>query len=199
MFMKSITAGLLGTVLLATTALGQTPGSSSGTSDSSTSATSSSSSTHSAASSSSYQGTWRAGKLAGVNVYNDKNESLGDINDVLIDKSGKAVAVVIGVGGFLGVGERYVAIPFEKVRFVTEPMQNTATNTGTGNRPAGTAAPATTTTTGAATGATAPSGGATSSTAANSTNRNPWYPDHAIISGASKDELKNMPEFKYNS
>jgi sporulation protein YlmC with PRC-barrel domain len=212
MIMKSMTAGLLGTVLLATTALAQTPSSTTGTSDSSTAATStSSSSSNSTASSSSYQGTWRAGKLAGVNVYNDKNESLGDINDVLLDKSGKAVAVVIGVGGFLGVGERYVAIPFEKVKFVTEPMHNTASNTGTnaGNRPAGSAAPATTsTTTGAAT-TTAPAGGAmssstgtgtgsTSNTAANSS-RNPWYPDHAIITGASKDELKAMPEFKYNN
>ena len=37
--------------------------------------------------------------------------TIGDINDLLFDKSGKVSAVVIGVGGFLGVGEKSVAIP----------------------------------------------------------------------------------------
>jgi hypothetical protein len=45
-------------------------------------------------------------------------------------------------------------------------------------------------TTGAAT-----SGGA----AATPPKQNPWYPDHAVISGASKDQLKAMPEFKYST
>ena len=35
-------------------------------------------------------GEWRASKLAGVNVYNEANEKIGDINDVILDKSGKA-------------------------------------------------------------------------------------------------------------
>ena len=50
----------------------------------------------------------------GLSVYNDKNESLGSINDLLTDKSGKIVAVVIGVGGFLGVGEHLVAVPYRE-------------------------------------------------------------------------------------
>ena len=44
-------------------------------------------------------------------MYNDSNESLGSINDLLTDKSGNIKAVVIGVGGFLGVGEHLVAVP----------------------------------------------------------------------------------------
>jgi sporulation protein YlmC with PRC-barrel domain len=52
----------------------------------------------------------RASKLIGSSVYNLNNESIGEIEDIMID-NGKAVrAVVIGVGGFLGVGERNVAV-----------------------------------------------------------------------------------------
>jgi ribosomal 30S subunit maturation factor RimM len=45
---------------------------------------------------------WRSSKLIGLNVYNDQNEKLGDISEILLDKSGKVEGVVIGVGGFLG-------------------------------------------------------------------------------------------------
>jgi hypothetical protein len=45
---------------------------------------------------------WRASKLMGLNVYNEANEKLGDINEILLDKSGKVNAVVIGIGGLWG-------------------------------------------------------------------------------------------------
>jgi hypothetical protein len=45
-------------------------------------------------------------------VTNQAGERVGDINDLLLDKNGQISTVVIGVGGFLGVGEKYVAIPF---------------------------------------------------------------------------------------
>ena len=48
----------------------------------------------------------RSSKLVGTNVYGPGDEKIGDINEVLIDKSGSVHAVVIGVGGFLGVGEK---------------------------------------------------------------------------------------------
>ena len=102
---------------------------------------------------SSFKGNWRSSKLVGLNVYNDSNESLGSINDLLADKSGDIKAVVIGVGGFLGVGEHLVAVPFDKVKFVDEPIAYT----GASSAPAtGGARPSTsTTTTGAATTAPA--------------------------------------------
>ena len=49
------------------------------------------------------KGKWRASKLMGLNVYNEANEKLGDINELILDKDGKVNAVVIGVGGFLGM------------------------------------------------------------------------------------------------
>ncbi len=58
---------------------------------------------------------WRGSKLIGATVYGPDNASIGDINDVLIANDGKINAVVIGVGGFLGVGEKDVAVPFEKL------------------------------------------------------------------------------------
>ncbi|HZL32321.1 MAG TPA: PRC-barrel domain-containing protein [Pseudolabrys sp.] len=59
---------------------------------------------------------WRGSKLIGATVYGPDNKSIGDINDVLIANDGKINAVVIGVGGFLGVGEKSVAIPFDKLQ-----------------------------------------------------------------------------------
>src|SRR3954447_4191782 len=113
MIRKYLTAGLMGTALLATAAFAQTP---TATTDRANMAPAA------ASDNSSFQGTWRASKLVGLNVYNDKNESLGSINDLLTDKSGDIKAVVIGVGGFLGVGEHLVAVPLDKVKFVTEPV-----------------------------------------------------------------------------
>jgi len=119
---------------------------------------------------------WRASKLKGLNVYNEQNEKLGDITEILLDKSGKVDGVVIGVGGFLGMGEHDIKVDMSKLKFVDEPVRSssttTTTTTGAANRPA------TTTTT--------------------ARDDHKWYPDHAILSGASKDQLKSMPQFKYN-
>jgi sporulation protein YlmC with PRC-barrel domain len=50
------------------------------------------------------------------NVYDPNNSKIGEIMDVLVDRSGKATALIVGVGGFLGAGEKDVAVPFEAVR-----------------------------------------------------------------------------------
>ena len=85
---------------------------------------------------------WRASKLIGLNVYNDQNEKLGDISELLIDKSGKVEGVVIGVGGFLGMGQHDIKVDMAKLKFVDEPVKtsSTTTTTTTGaatTRPAG--------------------------------------------------------------
>jgi sporulation protein YlmC with PRC-barrel domain len=179
MLAKYVTAGLVGSALLATVAFAQqTP---TATSDKANMAPA-------AASDTSFQGNWRASKVVGLSVYNDKNESLGSINDLLMDKSGNIKAVVIGVGGFLGVGEHLVAVPLDKIKFVNEPVAYTGMAGGpnsTGSRPASS------TTTGAASTNTGP---ATAPVA--TAKPNPWYPDHAVFN-ATKEELKAMPEFKY--
>jgi len=48
-------------------------------------------------------------------VYDPNNNKIGEIMDVLVDKSGKVTSLIVGVGGFLGAGEKDVAVPFEAV------------------------------------------------------------------------------------
>jgi opacity protein-like surface antigen len=64
---------------------------------------------------------WRGSKVIGSTVYGPDNASIGEVNDVLIGSDGKIKAAVIGVGGFLGVGEKYVAIPFEQLNVTRKP------------------------------------------------------------------------------
>jgi len=177
MFAKTVMAALASTALLASVASAQTP----------TATTDRAGSASSSMPESSLQG-WRASKVVGLSVYNDKNEKLGSINDILMDKSGTIKAVVLGVGGFLGMGEHLVAVPLDKIKFVDEPVAYTGTAStsapGAGNSM--TKNPATPPTTTGST-ATAPAA-----------KPNPWYPDHAVFD-ATKDSLKAMPEFKYSS
>ena len=175
MLTKYAVVGLAASAMLASVAFAQSP---SATTDRATAAAPAA-----ASDSSSFKGNWRSSKLVGLSVYNDSNESLGSINDLLTDKSGNIKAVVIGVGGFLGVGEHLVAVAFDKVKFVDEPIAYTGASTAPAT---GGARPSSTTTTGAAT--TAPA----------AVKKNPWYPDHAVLS-ATKDQLKAMPEFKYST
>jgi sporulation protein YlmC with PRC-barrel domain len=93
-------------------------------------------------------GQWRATELDGLDVYNNNNEKIGDISELILDRTGKIEAVVIGVGGFLGLGEHLVAVPFNQVQWINEPRERQvsgtdrtaagggATGTGTSSAPA---------------------------------------------------------------
>jgi len=70
----------------------------------------------------------RASYLIGANVTNMANETVGEINDLVLDKDGKIVAVVVGVGGFLGIGEREVALDYKSLNIKYDP--NAMTNAG---------------------------------------------------------------------
>jgi sporulation protein YlmC with PRC-barrel domain len=177
MSFKHISAAVAASALLASVAFAQTP-----------TATSDRSNMTASETSSSFQGDWRASKVVGLSVYNDNNQSIGSINDLLTDKSGNIKAAVIGVGGFLGVGEHLVVIPYDKIKFVNEPVAYTSAS-GNANT-----MPSSSTTTGSA---STPSTTGAASTATAS-KPNPWYPDHAVYN-ATKDELKAMPEFKYST
>jgi hypothetical protein len=99
--------------------------------------------------------------------------------------------VILGAAGVLGLGEHYVAVAFDKLKWVDRPSTSTTDSmtSAPANAPATTSASdgATRTTTGAATTTT------TTTTTSASTR---WYPDHAVYN-ATKDELKAMPQFKY--
>jgi hypothetical protein len=51
----------------------------------------------------------------GSSVYTAANENIGDVNDLIFDDKGMIKAVIIGVGGFLGMGEKDVALPLDKI------------------------------------------------------------------------------------
>jgi sporulation protein YlmC with PRC-barrel domain len=53
-------------------------------------------------------------------VYDPNNNKLGDVKDVLVDRSGKINAMILGVGGILGAGEKDIAVPFEAVKKATK-------------------------------------------------------------------------------
>jgi sporulation protein YlmC with PRC-barrel domain len=60
---------------------------------------------------------WSATKqILGKSVYNDKNEKVGDVDDLIIAPDSSVSYAIIGVGGFLGLGERQVAIPVNRFK-----------------------------------------------------------------------------------
>jgi len=150
MLSKYLAAAVFASALIATPALAQTP------------------KPAVSAQSASSAGLWQSSKLIGTNVYNDQNEKIGSIKELMVDKTGNLESAVIGVGGFLGVGERDVAVKFSDLKWSNEPVKSSTTGAGTTN--------------------TAP----TNSSAGPRT-----YPDHAIYN-ASKDQLSSMPQFDYN-
>ncbi len=128
-------------------------------------------------------GMWRASKLEGMDVYNNGNEKIGDISELILDQAGRVEGVVIGVGGFLGLGEHYVAVPFEQMRWSSEPVRSARSSPP----PASSASP----------GGTADRGdvtGAIRSTTGDMAMRG--YPDHALLN-MTKEQLRAAPEFKY--
>lgn len=56
-----------------------------------------------------------ANTYIGQSVYNGSNESIGSVNDLILKKDGGLVAAIISVGGFLGIGEKNVAVPMDKI------------------------------------------------------------------------------------
>jgi len=157
MLAKSLAAGAVGSLLLASVAFAAPP----------------------TISESQLQGsTWRTSKVVGLDVYNDKNENVGSINELLVDKSGNIKAAVLSVGGFLGMGSHYVAVPFDQIKFSNEPVSYGSTSSSTGS-------------------STRPGSGTTTGSAAPASKPNPWYPDHAVFN-TTKDDLKGMPEFTFS-
>ncbi|HKU94837.1 MAG TPA: PRC-barrel domain-containing protein [Vineibacter sp.] len=85
---------------------------------------------------------FRASKVIGADVVNGANESIGKIDDVIIANDGKAPYAVLSIGGFLGIGGRLIAVPYDSLRVVEQKI---------------------------------------------------------MLPGASKEQLKALPEFKYAS
>jgi len=164
MYRKLAAAAVIG-ALISTAAIAQT-------SNIGSSSTKSAQTTNDKTEPASAKGQWQASKLIHMNVYNAQNEKIGDIKELMLDKSGKIDTVAIAVGGFLGMGEHDVAVPFDRLNWVNEPVRSSnASNSSSSNN--------------------------TGTTGSGQTQKNPTYPDHAVLD-ANKDQLKSMPQFDYN-
>ncbi len=58
----------------------------------------------------------RASKLIGSSVYNDHDQKVGSVDDVVLGKDNRADTVIVSVGGFLGMGNKLVAVPYSQLR-----------------------------------------------------------------------------------
>jgi type IV secretory pathway VirB10-like protein len=65
-----------------------------------------------------------ASSIIGKPAVNSQDETIGDVNDLVTDRSGKITAALIGVGGFLGIGEKDVAVRFEDLKFDRDENDN---------------------------------------------------------------------------
>ncbi|HEX2137768.1 MAG TPA: PRC-barrel domain-containing protein [Microvirga sp.] len=80
-------------------------------------------------------GVFSAERLKGAEVVGLDITRIGEVEDVLVDRTGRVAAVVIGVGGFLGIGQKSIAVPFESLllNFEASPTQGpSSSNTGAG-------------------------------------------------------------------
>lgn len=63
---------------------------------------------------------WLATQLIGLTVLGANNEKIGSINDLVVDQSGAIQAAVIGVGGFLGIGAKDIAVSLQAMTIVRD-------------------------------------------------------------------------------
>lgn len=85
---------------------------------------------------------YRTSKLVGSTVVNEANETVGTIDDLIVTPTEKVPFAVLSVGGFLGMGSKYVVVPFSSLQVKDKKI---------------------------------------------------------VLAGATKDSLKALPEFKYNT
>jgi len=65
------------------------------------------------------QGGLRISKLIGSAVYNDQNQKVGSVDDLIMKDGNRIVMAVVSVGGFLGIGNKLVAIPYDQLHLET--------------------------------------------------------------------------------
>ena len=124
-------------------------------------------------------------------VYDPKQTKIGEIDDVLVDRSGKLHAFVVGVGGFLGMGEKDVIVPFDAVKVMHKDVTGTVKHDAAAKNPP----PAGATANPPATTAASETNRQVATTAtAHRDNSDAW-----LSIDETKDSLKAAPGFSYDS
>jgi sporulation protein YlmC with PRC-barrel domain len=157
----------------------------------------------------------RGSQLMGIDVYGADNQKIGDIDEVLVDRQGKIHGLVVGVGGFLGIGQKDVAIPFDQVQWQSNQEVQASANANQGGSGTNTAGGVTTPTAPATTGSTAagttgspgaagtlggagPAGTTAGAGGTTASGGDPNTPARAMVK-MTKADLQNAPEFRYSS
>lgn len=136
-----------------------------------------------------------ASDLIGTRVVGANNESIGDINDVIMDRNGQIMAAVVGVGGFLGIGEKDVAVPFNALEFMNaQQAQAMNNNSAGGNNNVATTGSTTATGNTATTGSGASGTAGSSNMTASNTSSNQNQPERVVLR-MTKDQLQAAPAF----
>ncbi len=148
----------------------------------------------------------RGSKLMGIDVYGADNQKIGDVDEVLVDRQGKIHGIVVGVGGFLGIGQKDIAIPYDQVQWMSNQEVQAQNRQGGGQGGAGsgtTTAGGVTTPTAPAAGADQPAatggtgGAAGTGTTTTASGRDDNMPARAMVK-MTKADLQNAPEFQYS-
>ncbi|WP_243375284.1 PRC-barrel domain-containing protein [Microvirga solisilvae] len=137
------------------------------------------------------QGQMMASDLIGTRVVSTNNESIGDINDVIVDRNGQVMAAVVGVGGFLGIGEKDVAVPFNSLEFATAQQANAMDRSNSGNSNSNVTTTGSTATGNTTAGSTNMSAGNTAASASDN------QPERVVLR-MTKAELQAAPAFRQN-
>jgi sporulation protein YlmC with PRC-barrel domain len=138
---KSLLAGLAASALIAAPALAQTTAPATPTPPAASSAPAAGQSASGAAMSGQFipmrqPEQFRASDFIGERVYGANDENIGEINDVIMDAKGQIAGVIIGVGGFLGIGEKDIALPMSALQFRNDPPATGTTAPAGGGTPA---------------------------------------------------------------
>lgn len=59
---------------------------------------------------------YRASKIIGASIVNDANEKIGNVDDFIVNRSDRIPYAIVSVGGFLGMGEKLVAVPMANLQ-----------------------------------------------------------------------------------
>ncbi|EIM25572.1 PRC-barrel domain-containing protein [Microvirga lotononidis] len=131
-----------------------------------------------------------ASDLIGTRVVSANNESIGDVNDVILDRNGRVMAAVVGVGGFLGIGEKNVAVPFDSLEFMSAQQAQALDSSKNGGNSVNT-------TGSTATGNTSATGmdSAGSTNTAATTSSNDQNEPERVVLRMTKAELQAAPTF----
>lgn len=122
---------------------------------------------------------WLASTLKGRAVKDPQGDTLGDINDVILDQNGSVIAVLIGVGGFLGIGEKEVGVAFDSLEFQKKAVKQPTQSPGAVPRPDAAQRP----------------GGPAPAPAPRADRKDYSHSDMEVVLNATREQLEAAPQF----